>query len=365
MNANSLIWKIILLLGLVLLLFGPEKALRFFPTTSTTNDSPIKQKYDYEEETTVKIFEQMSPSVVSIQNAAISRDFFSLNVYEVPQGAGSGVVWDNQGHIVTNFHVIYKADAIRVTLYNGESVDAKIIGVAPDYDLAVLKIDSNSTLNALPLGNSNELKVGQKVLALGNPFGLDGTLTTGIISALGRTIDSLTGYKIREVIQTDAAINPGNSGGALLDRYGRLIAINTAILSPSGTNSGIGFAIPIATINRIVPQIIKSGKFSRVGLGVVLVPDNIRNKWGIQGAMVLQCAPNSSAKKAGLIGMTMDRFGRRHPGDVVIKINDQPIYNNTDLMYFLEKFNEGDQVEITFLRQAAIKKTKLLLQNLE
>ena len=215
-----------------------------------------------DERNTIDLFQKIAPAVVSIKNAALRRDFFSLNIYEIPQGAGSGFVWDDQGHVVTNFHVIYQADKIEVVLDNQHTYEARLIGGAPEFDLAVVKIDApKESLQPIALGSSKDLRVGQKVLAIGNPFGLDHSLSTGVVSALGRSIQSLTGRKINDVIQTDAAINPGNSGGPLLDSFGRLIGVNTAIYSPSGGSAGIGFAIPGDTVRRIVPQLItKSSK---------------------------------------------------------------------------------------------------------
>ncbi|EKD89775.1 MAG: hypothetical protein ACD_32C00151G0002 [uncultured bacterium] len=318
-----------------------------------------------DEEATIEIFEKMSKGVVSIKNATYHRDFFSLNVYEVPQGVGSGIVWDDKGHIVTNFHVIYQADKVEVTLSNQKSFEAKLVGTAPDYDIAVLKIDIPSdNLLSIPIAHSKELKVGQKVLALGNPFGLDGTLTTGIISALGRTINSLTGYKINDVIQTDAAINPGNSGGPLLDSSGRLIGINTAIFSPAGVNAGIGFAIPSDTVNRIVSEIISSGKITKVGLGISLVPDNIKVNWSIKGAIILEVAKNSSAEKAGLQGTTKTLFGEIVLGDIITQIDSTKIESNSDLVSTLDKYKKDDSVTVYFMRNNKEYTTKATLMEL-
>jgi S1-C subfamily serine protease len=210
---------------------------------------------------TIAVFQGTSPSVAFIVNRAIRRDFFSLNPIEVPQGSGFGVVWDKAGHVITNFHVVYGADAIMVVLGENKEYDARVVGVDPDHDLAVLRVQApKDTLVPPPIGSAYDLQVGQKVLAIGNPFGLDHTLTTGIVSAIGRTIKSMTGRTIEGVIQTDAAINPGNSGGPLLDSAGRLIGINTQIYSSSGAFAGIGFAVPVDMVNRIVPQLITHGK---------------------------------------------------------------------------------------------------------
>jgi DegP2 peptidase. Serine peptidase. MEROPS family S01B len=250
-----------------------------------------------DERITMEIFDKVSPSVVYITNKRLKRNLFSLTVTEIPQGTGSGFLWDNEGHIVTNFHVIYQADEVAVRLQNGESYDAVLIGADPDHDLAVLRINpAKLDIPPVMIGSSEDLRVGQKVLAIGNPFGLDSTLTTGIISALGRSIQSMTNRYIHDVIQTDAAINPGNSGGPLLDSFGRLIGVNTAIISPSGSYAGIGFAVPVDTINRIATQLISSGRVERPGLGVSLVPDHIMAKWDIEGVCILQTYKDSSAE---------------------------------------------------------------------
>ena len=209
-----------------------------------------------------------------------------MDVTEIPQGTGSGFVWDQDGHIVTNFHVVQEGDRANVTLNDGSTYPATIVGTTPDKDIAVLKIDAPpQKLLPLPIGQSSNLKVGQKVLAIGNPFGLDQTLTTGVISGLGREIKSVSGRPIHDVIQTDASINPGNSGGPLLDSSGRLIGINTAIYSPSGANAGIGFAVPVDTVNQIVPQLMKFGKITRPGLGISILADQIAQQNRIDGVV--------------------------------------------------------------------------------
>ena len=217
------------------------------------------------------LFEEAAPSVVYITSVERRRDFFHFNVMEIPSGTGSGFVWDNGGNIVTNFHVIQDADAAEVTLADGSNWSASLVGYTQEKDLAVLHIEApRSQLRPIPIGTSADLKVGQTVLAIGNPFGYDQTLTTGIVSALGREIVSTDGVPIRDVIQTDAAINPGNSGGPLLDSAGRLIGVNAAIVSPSGSYAGVGFAIPVDTVNWAVPQLIAYGKVRRPSLGVDL-----------------------------------------------------------------------------------------------
>jgi S1-C subfamily serine protease len=247
-----------------------------------------------DEQNTIDIFRSAAPSVVYITSIAVRRNLFSLNVYEIPQGTGSGFIWDRQGRIVTNFHVISDASRLEVTLADRSTWKAALVGAAPDRDLAVLQITAPaSKLQPIAVGESTNLLVGQKVFAIGNPFGLDQTLTTGVVSALGREITAVTGRTIHDVIQTDAAINPGNSGGPLLDSAGRLIGVNTAIYSPSGASSGIGFAVPVGEVNRVVPQIISKGKVLRPGLGVTLANRSLTRDLGLEGVLVLKVLPGT------------------------------------------------------------------------
>ena len=235
-----------------------------------------------DEQATIDLFRSASPSVVYITSIAFRRNLFSLNVYEIPQGTGSGFIWDDQGRIVTNYHVISDANRIEVTLADRSTWKGVLVGAAPDRDIAVLKISApSSKLQPITIGDSTDLQVGQKVFAIGNPFGLDQTLTTGIVSALGREITSRTGRTIHDVIQTDAAINPGNSGGPLLDSAGRLIGVNTAIYSPSGASAGVGFAVPISEVNKVVPEIIRKGRVIRPGLGVSLANKTLTRDLGL------------------------------------------------------------------------------------
>jgi S1-C subfamily serine protease len=311
---------------------------------------PPPSELGADERATIEVFEKVSASVVYITNTAIRRGFF-LDIFEIPQGTGSGFIWDKQGYVVTNFHVIYGADAIDVVLHDQSYYRAHVVGVDADKDLAVLHIDApESVLVPIMIGTSNDLKVGQKVLAIGNPFGLDNTLTTGVISALGRTIESMTGHKIYDVVQTDAAINPGNSGGPLLDSFGRLIGMNTAIASPSGAYAGVGFAVPVDLINHIVPELIQHGKRIRPELGVVLVPDSLKKRWGIKGAMIHHVSSGSAAEKAGLRGIKSSVSGKIIPGDIIFKVDEIDIRNNDDLMNILDKYKVGDEIKITFIR---------------
>jgi len=319
-----------------------------------------------EEQQVIAIFEQNAPSVVFIKNASLQMDWFSANIYEIPTGAGSGFVWDKEGHIITNFHVIYEADRIQVVLSNRKGYQAQVVGYSPDHDLAVLKIQAPpEELVSVQIGSSADLQVGQKVLSIGNPFGLDHSLTTGVVSALGRTIRSLTGRQIYDVIQTDAAINPGNSGGPLLNSQGKLIGVSTAIYSPSGAYAGIGFAIPVDVVKRIVPQLIEFGYVKRAGLGIILVPDNIRRQLRVEGAMILQLYPGGPAERAGLRATRRDVFGNIIAGDIITAIAGKPIADSEDLLRIIEsQYQAGDEVEIVFRRGDKTGTVKVVLEEL-
>src|SRR6266702_1971157 len=301
-----------------------------------------------DEKSTITLFRQASPSVVNITAIGVERDLFTLNLYQIPQGTGSGFVWDTNGDIITNFHVIQNADAAQVTLADQSNWKARVVGVAPDKDLAVLRIDAPATrLRPIPIGTSKDLQVGQGVFAIGNPFGLDQTLTTGVISALGREIESVTRRPIQGVIQTDAAVNPGNSGGPLLDSAGRMIGVNTAILSPSGTNAGIGFAIPIDSVNRVVPELIRRGAVPTPGIGVVAANEAAATRAGVQGVVIVRTSPGSSAERAGLRGMDPST-GK--PGDVIVAVDGKPVRGLADLIQELERVGVGKRVTLTVQR---------------
>jgi S1-C subfamily serine protease len=314
---------------------------------------PIARRGDLapDEKATISLFRRASPSVVNITTIAVQRDLLTLNLYQIPEGTGSGIIWDTKGNIVTNFHVIQDADAAQVTLADQSSWKARVVGVAPDKDLAVLRIDvPSSRLRPIPVGTSKDLQVGQKVFAIGNPFGLDQTLTTGVISALGREIESVTRRPIQGVIQSDAAINPGNSGGPLLDSAGRLIGVNTAIYSPSGASAGIGFAIPVDTVNRIVPELIRYGKVIRPGMGVRIAEDQLAERLGVSGVLVVDVLPGSAAAKAGIRPTRRERSGRVRLGDVIVAIDGKKVQSANDLFLALEKYRVGDVVDVLLLR---------------
>jgi S1-C subfamily serine protease len=325
--------------------------------------SPAPAELGPDERTTISVFERATKSVVFIANTAIQRDFWSLDTMEVPQGSGSGFVWNKQGHIVTNFHVIYGANAIKVTLADRSEHQAKLVGADPDHDLAVLQIQaSESVLEPLAIGSSHDLRVGQKVLAIGNPFGLDHTLTTGVVSALGRTIKSMSNRTIEGVIQTDAAINPGNSGGPLLDSAGRLIGVNTQIVSPSGAYAGIGFAVPADMVNRIIPELIKHGKLIRPGMGVSLIHDSIARRWGIKGLVIGKVSRGGSADRAGLRGVRETASGRIELGDVIVGVEGNPVETVDDLMDVMEKYKVGDRVKVDVVRNNKRQSVDVTLQ---
>ena len=305
-----------------------------------------------DEKNTIDIFRSAAPSVVYITSITVRRNLFSLNIYEIPQGTGSGFIWDKEGRIVTNYHVISDASRLEVTLADHSSWKAVLVGAAPDRDIAVLQISAPADkLRPIAIGESKGLLVGQKVFAIGNPFGLDQTLTTGIVSALGREITAVTGRTIHDVIQTDAAINPGNSGGPLLDSAGRLIGVNTAIYSPSGASSGIGFAVPVGEINRVVPQLISQGKLVKPGLGLTLANRNLTEELGLQGVLILKVLPGSTAEKAGLRGATQVRGGLVL-GDIIQAVNGKPVSDYDTLRDELERYAVGEEVTLTLLRDS-------------
>lgn len=316
---------------------------------------------------TIDTFERVSPSVVYITTVALKADPFSLTVFEVPQGTGSGAIWSDDGYIVTNYHVIQEATGrnatIQVTLDDRSVHAAQLIGFEMDKDVAVLKISppANTKLRPIEISKSSTLKIGQDVLAIGTPFGLDRTLTTGIVSGLGRKIESVTGRPIDGMIQTDAAINPGNSGGPLLDSDGKMIGMNTAIYSPSGAYAGIGFAVPVDTIRRLIPQIIKYGKAKKASLGLSLLDDYYAKRLGVPGVIVYEIAPNGPADKARIQPTSIDQYGRIRLGDVILEIESKPIRTADDILDILESHQEGDTMELTLLRQSKRVTVKLQL----
>lgn len=319
-----------------------------------------------DERATIELFEKARDSVVFISTAQVVRDTWTRNVWEVPRGNGSGFIWDDAGHVVTNYHVIEGASSATVRLADGRDYRAALIGASPAHDIAVLRIGVGfKRPPPVPIGTSHDLKVGQKVFAIGNPFGLDWTLTTGIVSALDRTLEGGPGKPpIEHLIQTDAAINPGNSGGPLLDSAGRLIGINTAIYSPSGASAGIGFAVPVDTVARVVPQLIQHGRYVRPVLGIEVdegLNQRLRAATGVEGVFVLRVQPGGAADKAGLKGVRVTPEGLQ-PGDVIVAVEDKPVDGVGRLLARLDDHRVGDTVRLRVRRGADLREVSVTLQ---
>lgn len=324
-----------------------EQSKTTLETYSNRNTAPKVRVTDVES-ATISLFEECAPSVVFISTSKVQRNYWTRNIMEIPQGTGSGFIWNDNGHIVTNFHVIEGASKITVTLSDQSTHEATLVGIEPDKDLAVLKIDAED-IKPIKIGKSSELRVGQSVYAIGNPFGLDQTLTTGIISALGREIKAKTGRTINDVIQTDAAINPGNSGGPLLDSSGRLIGVNTMIYSPSGASAGIGFSIPVDEVNATITYLLNNKK--RPIMGVTLVPNQYLEEYNIEGAVILDVSNGSPAQLAELIPTRKDRSGRIQWGDIIKKVDGNNITSNDDLIDALRDYEPGDKITLTLERK--------------
>ncbi len=345
----------------------PRKAAPKPTTTAVAKPRPVVARGDLaaDESSTIDLFSAASPSVVHVTSLQLRRSRLSLDITAIPKGTGSGFIWDKQGHIVTNFHVINSGAGAEVTLHDNTVWKAKIVGQDPDKDLAILKIDAPAEkLRPLAIGKSSNLQVGQKVFAIGNPFGLDQTLTTGVISGLGREIQSVTRRPIQGVIQTDAAINPGNSGGPLLDSAGRLIGVNTAIFSKSGSYAGIGFAVPVDTVNRIIPQLVANGKVTKPGLGVHVGTDQLAARAGVRGVIVFEVPEGSAAHGAGLEGVKPGRGGRWLLGDVIVGVDGRQVRNSNDLFRGLDTHEVGETVSLLVSRQGKQRTVNIELQPL-
>jgi len=336
--------------GVVALLMSPGSSSAVAATAVSLRELREQEK------ATIALFEASTPSVAYINTFLERRDIFSMNVLETPQGTGSGFVWDKQGHVVTNFHVIRNSEAAQITLTDKDGIQtpypATLRGFDVDKDVAVLKIDAPpEQLQPISLGVSTNLKVGQATLAIGNPFGLDHTLTVGVVSGLGREVRSPSGRPISNVIQTDAAINPGNSGGPLLDSYGRLIGMNTAIYSPSGGSTGVGFAIPVDTLKLVVQSIIEQGRVVRPAIGVSYLESSQARALGInKGVLVLAVPSSSEATAGGLRGTSRNSKGLLELGDVIVQMNDSVINDEKDLFKFLEGRTVGEKVKVRVVR---------------
>jgi len=317
-----------------------------------------------DEENTIQVFKTAAPAVVFVTNIAVRQNVF-LDDLAVPQGSGSGFVWDREGHVVTNYHVVRGGDAFLVTLADHTELEAELVGYETRKDVAVLRVKTKAQkLHPLLLGDSDRLQVGQKTLAIGNPFGLDNTLTTGIVSALGRQVQSIGGVTIRDMIQTDAAINPGNSGGPLLDSGGSAIGMNMMIYSPSGASAGIGFAVPVNTIKRIVPQLIKYGHTAQAGIGISVLRDEQKYRWlgDVDGVVVREVEAGLPADRAGVRGMSWDG-GRLVIGDMIVGVDGQGVKDYDDLYNALDRHKVGDAVAFTFLRRDRKRTVNITLTN--
>jgi S1-C subfamily serine protease len=350
--ARTSIWPFVLLLvlaGALIWRFWPRDADAGLNPDATPRAITPRGDLADDEKATIALYRQTAPSVVHVTRLSRRRDpYNSLNILQIPSGTGSGFIWDADGHVVTNNHVVE---------------GASVVGVSPDHDIAVLKVDApTSELHPILLGSSHDLQVGQKVFAIGNPFGLDQSLTTGVVSALDREIVTESQRSIKGVIQTNAAINPGNSGGPLLDSAGRLIGVNAAILSPSGASAGIGFAIPVDDVNQIVPQLIRHGKIVRPGLGIQAGNDQINEQLHLSGVLIIAVIPDGPAAQAGLRPTRRDETGDLLLGDVIVAIDDKPVKSIKDLRAVMDGHKVGDTVTVTIERDGKRQKEQVTLQ---
>jgi 2-alkenal reductase len=313
------------------------------------------------EQATIELFKNVSPSVAHVfARAAPTASLFSDEQEGVVQ-SGSGIIWDTAGHVITNNHVINGTAQIGVRLTSGEFVAARVVGAAPNYDLAVLQLERpRSALHPITVGRSADLQVGQSTFAIGNPYGLDQTLTSGIVSALGRRLPGATGHEVKGMIQTDAPINPGNSGGPLLDSAGRLIGVNSAILSGSGASAGIGFAIPVDVVNRVATELIRKGHVPLPGIGIVAAKQGAATSLGIDGVIIMRTLPDSPAAKAGIEGVTPDGVIR----DVITAADGKPIHGIEELTSTLEDAGIGKQVSLTVDRDGQSRTVKVTIADI-
>lgn len=346
--------------------FSQDMVAQVEKTPTEVKKSPDLSNLLESEKRTIAIYQNSVPAVVNVMNVKIANDFFYGRT-EVPQGAGTGWIWSDEGYIVTNFHVVNGGNSFIITFNNDKKqYSAEVVGVSPNNDIAVLKLKERpEKISHLNVGSSGNLQVGQFAYAIGNPFGLDHSLSTGVISALGRQLDGIGGVKIHDMIQTDAAINQGNSGGPLLNSDGEVIGMNTMIFSTSGSSAGLGFAIPADTIKRIVPELIQHGRVIRPGLGIGILDDGIRERFfGEKGAAISYVDPDGAAAEAGLKGLTKDRYGRIFPGDLILKIDDKEVNGLNDVFHALDKYKIGDKISIEYLRGDKKQKTKVTLKEL-
>jgi S1-C subfamily serine protease len=346
MNGRFLRRAIIIVLVLLVGSVAQPYVVRLLLSDSAPRPVTARGDLSEAERSNIAIFERVSPSVVQVvgrQGSSSVSDDESAGVQ-----SGTGFVWDRAGNIVTNNHVVSGTTDLVVRLASGGAVAADIVGTAPNYDLAVIRLRNSQTIPMpVDIGSSADLKVGQFAFAIGNPFGLDQSLTFGVISALHRRLPTDSGHQISNVIQTDAAVNPGNSGGPLLDSSGRVVGVNTAIISPSGSNAGIGFAIPVDIVNRIVPQLIRDGHVPTPGIGIVAVSEQDATRLGVEGIPILRTLPNSSAARAGLRGVDTRN---NTLGDVIVSVNDKPVRRLSDLTNELDEIGVGHDVKVKIVR---------------
>jgi 2-alkenal reductase len=336
-----------LVVVLAVIAFRPFIEHRLYAATTPRPVEARGSLADFEK-TTIELFERVSPSVVHVVGRGGTSEFLQPEGQGGPIQSGTGFLWDPAGHVITNNHVVEGTNALAVRLASGEAVKAKVVGLAPRYDLAVIRLgDVRQLPPPLAVGGSADLKVGQAAFAIGNPFGLDQSLTGGIISSLNRRLPTSVGHEVGNVIQTDAAINPGNSGGPLLDSAGRLIGVNTAIFSPSGSNAGIGFAIPADVVNRVVPELIRNGRVPTPGIGIVAGDEAIATRLGVEGVVVVRVVPGSPAERAGLRGVNA---ATRELGDVIVAANGQPVRRLADLADQVEQVGVGKTIELAIKR---------------
>lgn len=361
---NSIKWIIVFFFCCIGILFIITEVNEIKPVI--LKETTPKQSLYFDEKQTIKLFQESSPSVVFITTKVNVRDFWSRDIYSVPKGTGSGFVWDKKGFIVTNYHVIKDASEANIRFNDGKNYKASLVGASIEHDLAVLKIFSLlDKKEPIKIGTSSDLQVGQKVFAIGNPFGLDYTLTSGIVSALGRTLQMENNFIIENLIQTDAAINPGNSGGPLLDSSGRLIGVNTAIYSPSGASAGVGFAVPVDIVNKVVSSIIAKGRYKRPTLGIVI--DNrfnnmIKKKYNLDGIAILDIKDNSPAQLVGLKGTKIDTSNEIILGDIITHIEGIKVNSINKLLNILDTYHSGDTISIDFLRDNVRNRVEVTLE---
>jgi len=370
-NAESVRWVRLALLLVLLLVAAsylfPDFLSRIGRVEAAPRQVTSRGALTADEQTNIDIFDTWKASVVYISTSERVVDFWTRNVMSVPRGTGSGFIWDEQGHVVTNLHVIAGAAQANIRLADGRDYEATLVGASAQHDIAVLRIRVPANAPApVAIGTSHDLRVGQKVFAIGNPFGLDWSLTTGIVSALDRSLSGDDGGVIQHLIQTDAAINPGNSGGPLLDSAGRLIGINTAIYSPSGASAGVGFAVPVDTVNRVVPQLIENGHYAPPSLGIDTddaLSRAIANQLGVAGVAIARVRAQSSAAQAGLRGV---RIGPRNtvvPGDVILAIEDKEVTSAALLGARLDDYEVGQRVKLKIWREGKEQDVSVVLES--